>query len=92
MQHGAFDFLQKPYRDQDLPDRIAGALRKDADNRRQLLSSPLIREHFESPTPRARYGKDGRSITGSAGAHDLPAGAAALVRRRMPGSWAVSKL
>lgn len=54
MQQGAFDFLQKPYRDQDLLDRIAGALRKDADNRRQLLNSPLMREHFESLTSRER--------------------------------------
>jgi two-component system, LuxR family, response regulator FixJ len=52
MQHGAFDFLQKPFRDQDLLDRIQTALRKDCDNREQLLNSPLIRERFESLTPR----------------------------------------
>jgi two-component system response regulator FixJ len=54
MQHGAFDFLQKPFRDQDLLDRIAGALRRDADNRQQLRNSPLIRERFESLTARER--------------------------------------
>lgn len=52
MQHGAFDFLQKPFRDQDLIDRIQAALRKDRDNREQLRNSPLIRERFESLTPR----------------------------------------
>src|SRR5205807_9187935 len=29
MQHGAFDFLQKPFRDQDLIDRIQRALRSE---------------------------------------------------------------
>jgi two-component system, LuxR family, response regulator FixJ len=54
MQHGAFDFLQKPFRDQDLLDRISGALRKDCQNREQLRNSPLIRERFESLTSRER--------------------------------------
>lgn len=54
MQHGAFDFLQKPFRDQDLIDRIQAALRKDRDNREQLRNSPLIHERFESLTPRER--------------------------------------
>jgi two-component system response regulator FixJ len=54
MQHGAFDFLQKPYRDQDLLDRLAGALRKDAGNRQQLRNSPLIHQRFESLTSRER--------------------------------------
>src|SRR3569832_2915926 len=31
MQHGAFDFLQKPFRDQDLLDRIQRAIAKDAE-------------------------------------------------------------
>ncbi|MGC2459835.1 MAG: response regulator transcription factor [Steroidobacteraceae bacterium] len=54
MQHGAFDFLQKPFRDQDLLDRISGALRKDCQNREQLRNSPLIRERFKSLTSRER--------------------------------------
>ena len=36
MQHGAFDFLQKPFRDQDLIDRIQRALERDARNRSAL--------------------------------------------------------
>jgi FixJ family two-component response regulator len=52
MQHGAFDFLQKPFRDQDLLDRIQAALREDCQNREQLRNSPLIRKRFESLTPR----------------------------------------
>jgi CheY-like chemotaxis protein len=33
MQHGAFDFLQKPFRDQELLDRVQRALVRDTENR-----------------------------------------------------------
>jgi FixJ family two-component response regulator len=52
MQHGAFDFLQKPFRDQDLLDRVQRALEKDAANRRELAHADRIREHMKSLTPR----------------------------------------
>jgi two-component system, LuxR family, response regulator FixJ len=54
MQQGAFDFLQKPFRDQDLIDRIQRALAKDRDNRAQLMERTRIRERLESLTPRER--------------------------------------
>jgi two-component system, LuxR family, response regulator FixJ len=54
MQAGAFDFLQKPFRDQDLIDRIQRALEKDRSNRAALSERNLIRERFESLTPRER--------------------------------------
>jgi FixJ family two-component response regulator len=54
MQHGAFDFLQKPFRDQDLIDRIQRALERDARNRTALTQHTRIRERFESLTPRER--------------------------------------
>jgi len=54
MQHGAFDFLQKPFRDQDLIDRIQRALAKDRSNRAELKERALIRERRESLTPRER--------------------------------------
>jgi len=54
MQHGAFDFLQKPFRDQDLIDRIQRALERDAHNRAALAQHARIRERFESLTPRER--------------------------------------
>lgn len=54
MQHGAFDFLQKPFRDQDLIDRIQRAIERDARNRAQLLEKEKIRERYESLTPRER--------------------------------------
>jgi FixJ family two-component response regulator len=54
MQHGAFDFLQKPFRDQDLLDRIQRALVRDRENRVQLLQKDLIRTRLASLTPRER--------------------------------------
>jgi len=54
MQHGAFDFLPKPFRDQDLIDRVQRALEKDKTNRAQLREKDRIRERFESLTPRER--------------------------------------
>jgi len=54
MQAGAFDFLQKPFRDQDLIDRIQRALEKDRANREVLNERNLIRERLESLTPRER--------------------------------------
>lgn len=54
MQHGAFDFLQKPFRDQDLITRVQKALELDGQNRGELKEASLIRERFESLTPRER--------------------------------------
>ena len=54
MQHGAFDFLQKPFRDQDLIDRIQRALQKDRENRAALGERTRIRERLDSLTPRER--------------------------------------
>jgi two-component system response regulator FixJ len=54
MQHGAFDFLQKPFRDQDLLDRVQKALEKDRVNRVQLREKARIQERRESLTPRER--------------------------------------
>jgi FixJ family two-component response regulator len=54
MQAGAFDFLQKPFRDQDLIDRIQRALEKDRANRTVLNERNLIRQRLESLTHRER--------------------------------------
>jgi two-component system response regulator FixJ len=54
MQAGAFDFLQKPFRDQDLIDRIQRALEKDRSNRTALTERSAIRDRLESLTPRER--------------------------------------
>ena len=69
MQHGAFDFLQKPFRDQDLLDRIQRAIVKDAELRQSLGEHARIKTHLESLTPRERevldlmtQGKQNKSI------------------------------
>lgn len=54
MRHGAFDFLPKPFRDQDLLDRVQKALEKDGNNRRQIAQTERIRELYETLTPRER--------------------------------------
>jgi two-component system response regulator FixJ len=54
MQQGAFDFLQKPFRDQDLIDRIQRALERDARSRTALAQHERIRERFAVLTARER--------------------------------------
>jgi len=54
MQHGAFDFLQKPFRDQDLLDRIQKAIAKDAERRVALGERSRIKTRLESLTERER--------------------------------------
>ena len=52
MQQGAFDFLQKPFRDQDLLDRVQRALARDAETRARLAARAEIRAHLATLTPR----------------------------------------
>ena len=54
MQHGAHEFLQKPFRDEDLIERVRRALEKDAGARAALEEHHAIRAHLESLTPRER--------------------------------------
>jgi two-component system, LuxR family, response regulator FixJ len=54
MQQGAFDFLQKPFRDQELIDRIQRALECDAGNRTALAEYDKIRARLDSLTERER--------------------------------------
>ena len=46
--------MQKPFRDQDLIDRVQRALEKDHANRAELLERAGIRERRDSLTPRER--------------------------------------
>jgi FixJ family two-component response regulator len=54
MQRGAFDFLQKPFRDQDLIDRVRRALMRDTEIRSLMREHDRIQARFESLTPRER--------------------------------------
>ena len=52
MQQGAVDFVQKPYREQELLEKIERAFRLDAENRQSLQSRQDITVRLSSLTPR----------------------------------------
>jgi two-component system response regulator FixJ len=52
MRCGAFDFLQKPFRDQDLLDRVQRAIVKDRSIREQLHGHEALRVRLDSLTAR----------------------------------------
>ena len=54
MKDGASDFLQKPFRDQDLLDRINAALKQDAENRQSVEKHAELKRRADSLTPRER--------------------------------------
>lgn len=54
IQAGAVDFLQKPFSDQELLDRIHQALEDDLENRRQRAGQDEIRARLGTLTPRER--------------------------------------
>jgi len=54
MRHGAFDFLQKPFRDQDLIDRVQQALERDRETREDLREHSRIRARIATLTPREK--------------------------------------
>lgn len=54
MQKGAFDFIEKPFRDQELLDRVAAAMDLDSERRAQLAESGQIAEKTARLTNRER--------------------------------------
>lgn len=52
MKAGATDFIQKPFRDQDLIDRIHKALQLDEEQRESRAEANVIRERLKTLTPR----------------------------------------
>lgn len=54
MQAGAFDFLQKPFRDQDLLDRVAEALARDSCRVKNSEQHEQIQEHIKLLSSRER--------------------------------------
>jgi FixJ family two-component response regulator len=74
MQHGAFDFLQKPFRDQELLDRVQRALTRDTEYRARLRQTDRIRERLATLSPRERevldlvtQGKANKMVAGDLG-------------------------
>jgi FixJ family two-component response regulator len=58
MKDGAFEFVQKPFRDQDVLDRINHALEVDKENRSTLALRADILKKVESLTPREKQVMD----------------------------------
>jgi two-component system, LuxR family, response regulator FixJ len=58
LKEGAFEFLQKPFRDQDLLDSINQALQRDAEMRSRLAHVEEVRQRFNSLSPRERQVND----------------------------------
>ena len=54
MQKGAVDFIQKPFRDQDLLDRIREALKTDAERREEQQKHAEVAERLDRLTNRER--------------------------------------
>src|SRR5450432_2975937 len=54
MKEGAFEFIQKPFRDQELLDHINHALQQDAENRKDLALRAEVLHRFETLTPREK--------------------------------------
>jgi len=54
MKAGAFDFMTKPFKDQDLIDTIAAALKRDSELKRQERIVAGIRQKYDSLTARER--------------------------------------
>ncbi len=74
MRRGALDFLQKPFRDEDLIDRVRKALLLDKSNRLQLGARNAIRCRLAALTPREMqvlqlltFGKSNKQIAGDLG-------------------------
>jgi two-component system, LuxR family, response regulator FixJ len=58
MKEGAFQFIQKPFRDQELLDHINHALQFDRDNRKDLAVRAEVRRRVETLTPREKQVMD----------------------------------
>ena len=52
MKAGAVDFLTKPFRDQDMLDAVTRALAQDTEQRAGVAATALLRQRWESLTPR----------------------------------------
>jgi two-component system response regulator FixJ len=73
LQRGAYDFLQKPFRDQELLDRVNIALEKDQEKRNRIEEQEQLRLRYASLTDREREVMDW-VVTGKANkviAHQL---------------------
>jgi Response regulator len=54
IKHGALDFIQKPFNDNELLDRIQQALDADARNRQEMAGLGSLKARYDALTPRER--------------------------------------
>jgi two-component system response regulator DctR len=54
LKKGAFDFVEKPFNDNELVDRIVAAMEQDAQQRRRLESEASVTARLAELTPRER--------------------------------------
>jgi two-component system, LuxR family, response regulator FixJ len=54
VRHGAFNYLQKPFRNSELIENVRGAIEFDRRNRETLAQQDVIRDRIASLTPRER--------------------------------------
>jgi len=54
IKYGALDFIQKPFNDQELLDRIQQALDTDARNRQEMAGLDSLKSRYDALTPRER--------------------------------------
>lgn len=62
LQGGAFDFIEKPFHEQDLLDRVQQVLRVDAARRTLACQQQLLRSRFEPLSQRGHDGQTGRAL------------------------------
>ncbi len=54
IKYGALDFIQKPFNDQELLDRIQQALDTDAKSRQEMAGLDSLKSRYDALTPRER--------------------------------------
>jgi FixJ family two-component response regulator len=78
MKAGAVDFLAKPFRDQDMLDAVAVALKRDTDRRTADNATALVRDRFATLSPREQQvmmlvtsGKMNKQVAGDLGLSEI---------------------
>jgi FixJ family two-component response regulator len=78
MKAGAIDFLAKPFRDQDMLDAVAVALRRDSDRRTADSGTALVKDRFATLSPREQQvmmlvtaGKMNKQVAGELGLSEI---------------------
>lgn len=78
MKAGAVDFLPKPFRDQDMLDAVAAAIKRDSERRTSDGHSGQVRDRFATLSPREREvmmlvtaGKMNKQVAGDLGLSEI---------------------